>query len=425
MAVVVDLDAARGAGKAEAFGDAVEEGALGRAFGKAAAKRLAGVLAGVLDEGRLVAALRDFDADLAGGLGRKRLGEQFARLRLVGEQDEARDGLVVVELRDEAFEDLLGAEGAVGLREIGAVAPVLAGAEEEYLDAGLAAFLVGGEDVGLLDRLGVDRLFRCHVGERPEAVPVFGGLLVLELFGGLLHQALVHAAHVLAFAAQEALGLVDEALVVLLRDLARAGAGAALDLVEQAGAGAALEDAVGTGAQEEGALEHVDRAVDGAGGGEGAEIVALLVARAAVLEDLGGVVGVGDQDVGERLVVAHQDIETRTEALDEIGFEEKGLGLGADADEFHRGGERDHARDAVRMTAEAGIVRDTGLERAGLADVDDITLGVEHAVDAGGGGQCLQIAGDDRGARFRRGNGFGARVTGDFAVGSVFNGRLV
>ncbi len=58
-------------------------------------------------------------------------------------------------------------------------------------------------------------------------------------------------------------------------DFAGARRRAALDLVQQAGPGAAVEHAVGTGAQQEGALQHVDRAVDGAGRGEGAEVVAL------------------------------------------------------------------------------------------------------------------------------------------------------
>ena len=58
-----------------------------------------------------------------------------------------------------------------------------------------------------------------------------------------------------------------------------------------------------------------------------------------------------DEDVGKRLVVAHQHIEARPEALDKVGFEKQRLGLGADGDELHRRGRRDHARDAVRVPA--------------------------------------------------------------------------
>ena len=43
-------------------------------------------------------------------------------------------------------------DGVGDPREVGAVAPVLAGAEEEHLDAGLAALGVHGEDVGLGQR---------------------------------------------------------------------------------------------------------------------------------------------------------------------------------------------------------------------------------------------------------------------------------
>ena len=81
-----------------------------------------------------------------------------------------------------------------------------------------------------------------------------------------------------------------------------------------------------------------------------------------------------DEDVGERLVVAHQHVEARAEALDEVGFEQQRLGLGADRDELHRRGRRDHARDAVGVAAEARVVRHARLEVARLADVDDVAL---------------------------------------------------
>ena len=76
------------------------------------------------------------------------------------QQDELRHRLVVIELRQEGAEDLAGLERSVGAREIGAVAPVLAGAEEEHLDADLAALLGETEDIRLLDRLGIDALLR-------------------------------------------------------------------------------------------------------------------------------------------------------------------------------------------------------------------------------------------------------------------------
>ena len=73
---------------------------------------------------------------------------------------ERRARLVVVELREERAQHLARLERAVGLGEIGAVAPVLSGAEEEHLDAAEAALLMDGEHVGLLGAARVDALRR-------------------------------------------------------------------------------------------------------------------------------------------------------------------------------------------------------------------------------------------------------------------------
>ena len=165
--------------------------------------------------------------------------------------------------------------------------------------------------------------------------------------GRLLHGGGDLRLHLLAAAGEEILRLADQFGIVVVRDLAGAGTGAALDLVQQARPRAALEDRVGAGAQQEGPLQRIDRAADGAGRGEGAEIVALARARAAMLEDAGRGVVAGDQDIGKRLVVAQQHIEARPQALDQIGFEQQRLDLGAGDDELHRRGLAHHAADAV------------------------------------------------------------------------------
>ena len=257
----------------------------------------------MLDHAGLGAALRHPDFDAALGLGGQRIGQQLPARHLVRQQDEARHRLVVVELGDEAFQHLVDGKCAIGPGEVGAVAPVLAGAEEEHLHARLPAVLMGGEYVGLLDALGIDGLVGGDVRERPEAIAIFGGLLVVEPVGGLLHQALVHLAHVLAFAAQEAHGLADQHVVVLEADLARARRRAALDLMQQARARAALEYGVRARSQQERPLQHVDGAVDGASRGERPEVFALAVARAAMLDDLRRPVIVRQQNERERFVV--------------------------------------------------------------------------------------------------------------------------
>ena len=78
---------------------------------------------------------------------------------------------------------------AVGARKIGAVAPVLAAAEEEHLHAALPALLIDGEHVRLLDAVRIDALHRLHMGERRQPVAIAGGALEFQLGAGRLPSA--------------------------------------------------------------------------------------------------------------------------------------------------------------------------------------------------------------------------------------------
>ncbi len=205
---------------------------------------------------------------------------------------------------------------------------------------------------------------------------------------------------------QEIARLADELGIVGNRDLAGAGRRAALDLIEQAGARAVLVIAVRTGAQQEGALQRVERAMNGAGAGEGAEIIALAGPRAAMLEELRRLMIAGDQDIGKALVVAQQHIVARLHLLDEIGLEQQRLGLGFRRDEHHRGGLRDHARDAGRLPLGPGVAGDALLDAARLADIEHLAVGGEHAIDAGAVRRMAPEGFDDlRAARERTGLG--------------------
>src|ERR1700742_895030 len=88
--------------------------------------------------------------DFADTLCGQSLLQQLAFRNLVRQQDQRRTWLVVVELRQECPQHLAGSERAVGLGKIGAVAPVLAGAEEENLNAAKSALLMDREHIGLL-----------------------------------------------------------------------------------------------------------------------------------------------------------------------------------------------------------------------------------------------------------------------------------
>src|SRR5205085_7903988 len=119
-----------------------------------------------------------------------------------------------------------------------------------------------------------------------EAVAEGGRGLEFELAGCPLHFGREQLLHRVAAAGQEFGRLAYQFRVAGKIDLARAGAGTAADLVEQAGAGAALEERVCAGADQKRTLQRRDGAVDGARGGEGAEVAPGPRLRAAMFEDL-------------------------------------------------------------------------------------------------------------------------------------------
>jgi hypothetical protein len=167
--------------------------------------------------------------------------------------------------------------------------------------------------------------------------------------------------------------------------------------MQQTGARAAVEHRVRAGADEERALERGDRAVHRLGRRKRPVIVARTIARAAVLHDLRRRVVLGDEDVGERLVVPHQDVEAWAQPLDQIGLEQQSLGLGRGGDEFEPGGRRDHPLDAGVVAGRPRISDDALADVLRLADVEHLAGAIEHAIDAGRSWRVPGV-GDDGGA---------------------------
>ena len=311
------------------------------------------------------------------------------------QQHQPRHRLVVIELGQERGEEFWRLRRPVGARMIGPVAPVLARAEEEHLDAGLPALLREAEDIGLVNRLRIDALALGDETHGLDAIPVARRRLEIELLGGLLHLLGKLGLHHLALAIEESFRLLHQFAIGRGLDIADTRRRAALDLVQQAGPRPVRIDAVIAGAQQEGLLQRVDRPVDRARRSEGSIIAALAVAAAAMLGQLRDRVVLGDEDIGKRLVVAQHHVEAGLQLLDEVGFQQQGFGLGAGGHELHVHGQQDHRRDAVGVARGARVVRDPVLQVPGLADIDDIALRIIHAIDAGLAGQPRHEIPDD------------------------------
>src|SRR5262249_44263663 len=155
------------------------------------------------------------DLDLATCAQRQGFGEQPAPADVVRQEHELWRRLIIVELGDERLEHLLDRKALVGAREIGAVAPVIAGAEDEDLDASLPRLLMSGEDIRLFDIVRVNALARLDVAERGQAVAQARGALVVLLNARLIHQRVQPALNLVALAGEEGERLVDQPAIVL------------------------------------------------------------------------------------------------------------------------------------------------------------------------------------------------------------------
>jgi len=160
VAVVVDFDAARRARQVESLGKLSEELLLRARLGEFPPERFARISECMLDQILLLAALRLRDFDLVAGFCAERFGKQRAILDVVRDQDQPRRRPLVIELAEKRGENFFRSDRAIGFGKIGAVAPVLSGAEEEDLDAGKSALLMHGKNVGLFDAARIDALMR-------------------------------------------------------------------------------------------------------------------------------------------------------------------------------------------------------------------------------------------------------------------------
>jgi hypothetical protein len=121
----------------------------------------AGVAQRAVHQLRLLAPLRHEDLDLAPQLLGQRVGHQVGILDRVRQDQLPRRVLLVVELADERLQHLgridIGTDAGVVIL----VAPVLVGADEEDLNAGLPALHVERDDIGLPHAARVDALADC------------------------------------------------------------------------------------------------------------------------------------------------------------------------------------------------------------------------------------------------------------------------
>ena len=141
-------------------------------------------------------------------------------------------------------------------------------------------------------------------------------------------------------------------------------------------------------------MDEVDEAVGEVAGKVGAEVGAAVFAEAAGDEDFGVAIAEGELDVGVSLVVAEKDVEARLLLLDEVVFEGEGFVLVGDGDVLDVNGlAHEGAGFCVGLGGIEKVGADAGAKVLGLADVDDLALGVlvEVAARLGGDGSDFLV----------------------------------
>ncbi len=285
-----------------------------------------------------------------------------------------------------------------------AVAPILPAPDEESLDAHLAAFAGQREDVAVPQPFRMNGLASLDIGQGAKAVAIDRRQFEIPFLGRLGHLLAQPRLNAGRLARQELLRILDQLGIILLADPIDAGRRAAPDLIEQARPRAVGEKAVGAASQQEQLLQRVERAGDRPGTGERSEILPLGAPGAAMLLDARKIMVLAQQDEGEALVVAQQHVEGGPEALDQLRLEQQRLGLGPRRDDRHVAGLGDHPLEPFGKLCDLSVVDDPVLQRPRLADVEHLSPGIEHAVDAGPGRQGLQHIADrlDAGFQVRR-----------------------
>ena len=339
---------------------------------------LAGVLGAEFQQRELVPARRNGEGDAVqlnvGQEGDHDLASELSELAFDLCYEAAEHGrLLLLDLHPEAQVEALDDGAAAHAEEIAErVRPV----EHQREDVQVA--VAGRHD----DGLGVVLPERLHA-----FLAQLRGLEV-QAVGGLRHGRLVAADDLVHAALQQVHDLVDPAVVLLLRHLAHAAAAATADMVVEARAVFAAQDGVGIDFEAAGAQRVV--------GGEQLQ-QASGVEHGAVWPEVAGAVLLhtpgqeharkrfrGDADPGVGLAVLQEDVVAGLVLLDEVVFQQQGVGLGLHDGVLHV---RYPADQQARFHAEPGGVHEILVyplvEVLRLAYVNYSPFVIVVAIDAG------------------------------------------
>ena len=229
--------------------------------------------------------------------------------------------------------------------------------------------------------------------QRAELVLVHLRLLKVQLFGSIGHQSFIMLEHLSATAAQDMDDFVDVPLVLVARDFSHARGLAFADMEFQAGAEFAPQDGV-RGDFERAGTEgvHFVKEVHQVSGVHHAAVGPEVPVPLAFLDAAGnehpGEIVTGNANPGVGLGILEEDVVLGLVLLDEVVFQQEGIGFGVHHRELGIGNlAYQDAGFGVQALRGHEILRHTLVEVFGLAYINHRSLGVIVSIHAGGMGK--------------------------------------
>ena len=259
-------------------------------------------------------------------------------------------------------------------------------ADKECLDPGFVIPLGQGDDVHVLDGIGVD-LYPLLLGNPFDAsnpVPEHGGALEFQTLRRKLHVLLQVLGNCVGVPLHKQDDLLDHPVVLLPGGVAGAGGDAPVDVVLQARARVISRDYLGAGAVREQLLDQVHGLAHGAGGGEGPKIAGAVLGYPARDVHPGEVFLQVYFEEGVGLVVFQPGVVPGAVTLDQRIFQDQSLGFRVRDDALEVIELGDHAPNLVgKVGGGAEVGAQPVAQDAGLTHVQDVAADVLHQIDAG------------------------------------------
>ena len=261
-------------------------------------------------------------------------------------------------------------------------AEAAAAPDEHQGDAELPAPRRHGDDVGVVigprrhDLLRLQRLQVRQLIAQPRR------LLEFQALGCGFHAPPEILLNLVVTPLEHLDGRPHVAGVAVLGDEPDARGGASLNLVLQAGTRAVREIGVLAVAQPEELLQLLQGLANRTRRRVRPEEPAGLLARAPIEREARKIVARVEMQERKALVVAEQDVEARAMRLDEVELEQQRLGVGVRDGDFHAGGLRHQRLNLGVHVARLEVGAHPALQVSRLADVENLALGIQHAIHA-------------------------------------------